>query len=736
MRTEVEKYKGVFIKIFKQEENKWALMCFQDTKKNQTMTVFCTGYTPKLRTNYEIEVTDNSSKYKNSKRLVKYVPCLEEVTEINWEDFFSKNISGVGKRTAQIINDEFGYKVFDLINDLDTNREYLLKFMSEKQLQGFLQFYSEKNNRDLVKSLTQNGPENNENIKFFYEHNLIDLYEFLNNTFEIKNFVEYYKMNNPYNLYLTYNFDLFKIDNFAILLGWNPKSIQRFKAFLHKVMKDLEEDNSTIINSKEVATNLLSYIDMDFDFFQDMITQQIQNDFIKTKWIDGNLYFTLTSTYEKEEFISKTLKNIQKNSSFLLKSLNLDTLNKLSEQQKEAYNSFLTQNVLVITGGPGTGKSFLIEKIKNTLNENGYKNEKEYVILAPTGRAATNVSSKINAKVKTIHSFLKIKDDDEPEQEDEDRDLIKVLIIDEFSMVNLNIFYKLLANLPNLKKIVLIGDVDQLPAIGPGNLLSDIINANLFETKYLYDFFRSDSKEIWQHFNNIKMQKAPLFSDGVVELLNFDTLDSKNKILKLYENSVKEFGLKNTILLAPMYKGADGLVILNNLIQSKINPDAKEVYKSKRLGTDVVYKINDRVMQTENRIGDEVFNGDFGTIIDVKNNPFKKSDKKIVVSFTNEFTNITKYIEYSEREFREQIILGYGVTVHKFQGSEIDNVMFLVHPSHRFMLTKKMLYTATSRAKQKLTIITPNEDFYRDLLIYPERKKENIYTNLLNLLKE
>ncbi|WP_426461282.1 AAA family ATPase [Mycoplasma hafezii] len=735
MKQENEKYKGVFIKIFKQEENKWALMCFQDSSTNKTFNVFATGITPRLRTNYEIEVVQNNAQYKSSKRLIKYVPALAEKKEVDWEDFFIKNIKNVGKKSAEIAAKNFGPKIFELLNDFDKNAPLLYGVLTTKQIDGFIQFYSKEENKRLINELMLSSEETNENIRFFYEHNLIELYEFLNKKYGFMNFVEYFKLNNPYLLYLNDGIDLNQVDKFALEIGWNQLSSQRFKAYLHSIMSELEEENSTIISSEEVYKKLLSYFQTDENILEDLMSQQIKANFIHTKWINDEVFLYLDTTYQKELYIANKLKSIDTKPLYL-NSLNPVELTMLSEDQKQAYDNFLKNNVVVITGGPGTGKSFLIKKINQTLKANKYKNQKDYVILAPTGRAATNVSLKADAKVKTIHSFLKIGSDSEDVVYEEERDDIKILVIDEFSMVNLNIFFKLLVNCPNLEKIVLIGDINQLPAIGSGNLLYDIITSEKFQVSYLYEYFRSDSEEIWNHFNNIKKNKIPPFASGIVDLVEFDISDMDQKIVDLYCDILKANGLENVSLLAPMYRGNVGLHNLNNLIQNKINPNGEEVYKTKRLGTEVVYRIGDRVMQQENRVNDDIYNGDFGLITRVINNKSSGNNKTIVVSFTNETTQVTKHIEYTEKEFRDQISLAYGVTVHKFQGSEIDNVIFLVHPSHTFMLNKKMIYTATSRAKKHLWIVTTSGDFYYQLLLNSHFKQKQIYTNLLEKLKE
>ncbi|VEU70046.1 ATP-dependent DNA helicase [Mycoplasmopsis glycophila] len=734
MNNEGKKLVGLFVKILSQVQDKWALLSFKDEENNKIWTIFAGGVAPKLRTYYEIEIVPNTTKYKNNFKLVKYVPVSKPHKEVDWEDFLSKNIAGIGKKTAEKIFNAFGIKIWSLLNDVETNKEQLLSVLTETQLNSFIKFYENKNNKENIHSLLDNSHEVVSKAKFFYENNLVELYQKLLAIWEKephKDLVEYYTHNNPYILYFKYNFKLEEVDSFALLLNWSITSEQRVKAYIKHIMTELENDNSTIIQIDKLFHNMQQYFDLPFIELEQLIFEQIDNRFLITKDIYGKFYCTLNSTYEKELFIKDKLTELSNSKIYLLNSLDPKQLKNLSSNQQEAYEHFLLNNVSIITGGPGTGKTFLIDKIFQTLKNNKYTNLNDFAILAPTGRAASNVSSKIDGKVKTIHSFLRISSDDDFIPTDIDKEDIKVLIIDEFSMVNLNIFYKLLTVCENLEKIVLIGDVDQLPAIGPGNLLEDLIKSNKFPTTYLKEYFRSDSKTIWEHFNSIKTGKLAQFEQGVVEEYICDKFDFTNSLVDLYCERLKEKDLDDITILCPTYKGEEGLININNKIQEKINPNGQIVYKYKRKNVQVNFKINDKIIQLENRIEEEISNGDFGYIKDIVQLPDKTKIIKVLFKNNDE----EKIVDYTETEFNQQIGLGYGVTVHKFQGSEIDEVIFVVHPKHDFMLSKKMLYTATSRPKEKLFIATTNENAYKNIQQKNLINKEMILTNLSSFLK-
>ncbi|MGV2392622.1 UNVERIFIED_CONTAM: AAA family ATPase [Campylobacter lari] len=239
-----------------------------------------------------------------------------------------------------------------------------------------------------------------------------------------------------------------------------------------------------------------------------------------------------------------------------------------SEEQKNAFEKALLNPISIISGYPGTGKSFIINAIYQTLISNKAYKTDDIAILTPTGRAATILSEKTNCDVRTIHSFLKLSKDDNLVEAFEFEKDTKVLIIDEFSMVNLHVFHILLSVCNKVEKIVFVGDENQLPCIGPGNILEDIIKSNKFPVSRLNEIFRTDKQDIFEHFKAINNSKTPVLISDSVNFIEQNSLDFLNNIVDLYAEKVEKYnGMNDVIILLPTYKGTSGIDNINKAIQ-------------------------------------------------------------------------------------------------------------------------------------------------------------------------
>ncbi|WP_322909045.1 ATP-dependent DNA helicase [Mycoplasmopsis felis] len=787
-----EKISGKFVKLLKGSSSQgWGFLLFETTDKKKKISIYTRKNVPDLYKKYEIEIQQSTTN-KNSFVLLSFVPILELVdTDIEIKEHILK-IQKIGKITAQKVFDKWGKNFFKMLGSLEVNKNILKEILNEQQIDNSFNYY-EHNQETINKILKLSEQESEfykENIHFFYSNDLIDLYEFLKKKFETESidFISKYKNINPYLLYIEDNFNLYTVDRFAILLGYDIYSNKRFEAFILKVMVSLEENNSTLFSLKEVYKEFLKTISLDhfeenLNLFQKSLSNLIDKN--KVKLINNKI--TRNITYEKELFISKQLINLSKNKKIVLNSEEEKNLSYLSDEQKNAYYNFINENFLIVSGNPGTGKSNLIKHFYNTLKINNQKPEKDFFILTPTGRASSILSSKNKILTRTIHSFLKIKDDTEEVEIKENYDEVKTIIIDEFSMVNISVFYKLLKTCTNLEKLILVGDKDQLPAIGPGDILNDLINSNLFPIVILKKFYRSSSLEIKKYvdfINNIGDYTNPEYLKNI--LTYFEELYKKEKIneqtfsfiqsnllanntsvlndyydlednwnewlgnslqnkpvnfllykefewdlLNLFKKSVNKHGIDNTIILCPMYKGEFGINKINNLIQESHNPNGKVVHTSKFNNEKILYKVGDKVIQLVNRYEQGLSNGDIGYIHTSEIN--ENNEIRIKVKFI--LDNKERIITYSKEEFNSEINLAYAITVHKFQGSETDNVIFILNYNHRFMLSRKLVYTAISRAKKELWIFSKEQNLYSKFLVPRFLEKTEIYTNTQTILK-
>lgn len=381
----------------------------------------------------------------------------------------------------------------------------------------------------------------------------------------------------------------------------------------------------------------------------------------------------------------------------------------LNDAQKKAVATALYSNVSVITGGPGTGKTTLLKFILSIFQKNFSGNIK---LCSPTGKAARRMAESTGFQgASTIHNLLGLEKDFEWSINSRN-DIIEIeadlLVIDEASMLDMELMYLLISSVPKTCKVVFIGDVDQLPSVGPGNVLKEIIDSGVIPTAILDKIYRqSEQSNIIKnsyYFNKQEPDKLVIDKGRSVKdtfILKKPREDLDEQIAEIFCNSVKKSSLEDVQILTPYksekYKAS--AYYLNKIIQEKINPsisgDTELKYGKK------IYRLNDRVIQQKNTA--DVKNGDVGKIISVNFNVGELPS--ITIDFGDD--NI---VTYTKDEIEEnKLELAYALTVHKSQGSEYKTVIFPCVASHKFMLSKKLVYTAWTRAKEHLIVVGDKE---------------------------
>ena len=466
---------------------------------------------------------------------------------------------------------------------------------------------------------------------------------------------------------------------------------------------------------------------------------------------DDNEWVYLKQYYTAEKDIARRLidldnyKNIKRIDKFD-KELKLfeDKSNlELSEKQIEAIKSINDNNVCVITGGPGTGKTTIIKTIIEIYKHNGMKP----VLCAPTGRAAKKMTETTSEEAKTLHRLLEIgKISDENQSINTDISVAPIdgdiVIVDEMSMVDLFLMNYLCKALYKGTKLVLVGDIDQLPSVGPGNILKDIIESEQITTITLNKIFRQAAKSkiiVNSHRVNeglgfITKEEIQDLEEGADIIDDFFFIDERNKekilynIITLSSDRLKNYGdydfLNSIQVITPTKKSDLGTKELNKMLQQTVNP-ASETKKEKKFG-DSVYREGDRIMQIKNNYdiywekrdkifesGSGVFNGEFGTIATIDD-----FNKQIKIKFDDD-----KEVWYGYNEL-EQIEHAYAITVHKAQGSEFDVVIMPISQTAPMLLTRNLLYTGMTRAR-KLLIIIGNKNIIDFMINNADNKKRN-----------
>lgn len=414
---------------------------------------------------------------------------------------------------------------------------------------------------------------------------------------------------------------------------------------------------------------------------------------------DEKHYVTLIAHYATEKSIAEKLKKLMLHSSPvtidhpLLTQLLIDHAqhNKidLTPEQQNAIIGAFQQKVTIITGGPGTGKTTLIKTMLAMLDEL----KMNYKLAAPTGRAAKRMSQSTYRQANTLHRLLEFDVSSMGFSKNEHNALtLQFLIIDETSMLDIFLFNAVLKALPYHAHLVLIGDVDQLPSVGAGNVLKDLIKAQLPVTRLQFIFRQAQNSLI--ALNAHKIQQGEFFSTNIPEAKRdfifikqpeAETIETQLRSLMMDIIPKYNIPLTDTMVLTPMNKGIVGTFQLNHFLQTIVNPDTNK--NSITYGS-ITFKEGDRVMQVRNNYDKLVFNGDIGTIQEIDTSALTI---KVIID--------DRIILYEHSEF-DELILANAITIHKSQGSEYGAVIILMFMQHFTLLTRNLLYTAITRAKR------------------------------------
>ena len=510
-----------------------------------------------------------------------------------------------------------------------------------------------------------------------------------------------------------------KVDEIAIKEGINLDDKNRVKATIIYIMKNLIYSNGdTYLEYGDIIKNVELYLktELNTSYFDDCLFE-LEKD---NKIIKYNENYYLSSIWKSEDYVANKIvklslmepKNYPKLDNKLLnleKELNIV----YNDKQKEAIKKALTNSISIITGGPGTGKTTIIKAIVELyteLNKLSYENAmKEIALLAPTGRASKRMTESTNLQASTIHRFLKWNKETNKFAVDEfNPDKSKFIIIDEMSMLDISLLDSLFKGLTNNIQVVLVGDYNQLPSVGPGQVLKDLIESEVIDTVHLDLLYRQDENSYINtlaiEIKNNDLAETFMETKSDYTFLECSSSMIKESLKKICKQIIdKGYDYKKLQLMAPMYHGENGIDNLNKELQNIFNPSSNE--KDELVVGDVIFRENDKILQLVNMPEENVFNGDIGIIKRIVYSNISKSKKnEIHVDFDG---NIVKYTPKDFNKFKH----GYIISIHKSQGSEFDIVVLPVCNNYRRMLYRKLIYTAVTRAKRKLIIIGEPQAF-------------------------
>lgn len=487
-------------------------------------------------------------------------------------------------------------------------------------------------------------------------------------------------------------------DRIAKQLGIAPDHPSRIEAGIRYTLQEAESDGHVFLREDEVVKSASELLQLEVSQIINVLhDMQASN---KVYIEEQSVY--LPFHYFVEEECVKHLKRIFNTPSGLPKHLPLSEflssqhsgLPMLNEEQQEAIRQIFKSKITIITGGPGTGKTTLIKSLVYFLKDYPV----QIVLTAPTGRAARQMEAITGHPACTIHRLLEFNPKDgEPNRNGKNPIFCNLLIVDESSMVDHVLFLHLLRAVPSTTHIVFVGDVDQLPSVGPGNVLFDLIASEVFNVIRLKTIFRQSAQSgIILNAHRVNQGKFPEFNQtDFFFIRRGESPDALQTLLHIVQERIpKKFGydpIRDIQVLAPLRRGDAGVHHLNYRLQEALNPKGKPIPHSS-------FRIGDKVMQIKNNYEKEVFNGDIGIITDA--NP---EQGYITIVFEPSHPVIYTF------EQLDQISLAYSATVHKAQGSEYPVVVLLMLAQHYLLLQRNVLYTAITRAKKLVTIIgSPN----------------------------
>lgn len=679
--------------IFASQDNRFTVLKLSPEKLSTQITVTLNGIAPLIGQLLEIEGEwVKHPKFGQQFKATTYKTVAP--TEISGIEKFlaSRAINGIGPAMAKKIVAEFGEKTLEIIAK-SPNELLKVPGIGKKTAEKISTSYLEQSElTEIMVWLENHGISNTYAGKIFAKYGsfAIDIME-----------------KDIYRLFQDIEgIGFLTADKLAFNLGIQREDKRRIISGIDYALMQLCNNGHCCIPEMALVDKTAKILQVNNQIIFTILKERIDNGSLNTEVVGGETLIYPPYLYYAEKKVAMRLLQLQQateplsedNLSLFIKVWEKDNQIQLAQKQKEAIKACLHHGVLVLTGGPGTGKTTVIKGILSILKAQGLKIR----LAAPTGRAAKRLSETTGQKALTIHRLLEannLAQDDNLQlgfSKDIDDQLdADVIILDEVSMVDIVLMHHFLNAVPDGCRIILVGDTDQLPAVGPGSVLKDIIRSQKIPAIRLDEIFRqAQTSMIIQNAHIINAGRLPdlrkQYSDFVFYELNDDTSITQ-KILDLCTKDLPHEGfdvLKDVQILSPMHRFLCGVENLNLMLQERLNPKKNQdelKYSSQ------TFRVGDKVMHIRNNYQKNVFNGDIGFIQDINN-------EKLTVDY---FDHIVTY----EKNELNELTLAYASSVHKSQGSEYKVVIIPLSTSHYIMLQRNLLYTAITRAKQKVIII-------------------------------
>ncbi len=679
--------------VYVNEENSYTVARLQEKGRKELTTVVgmlisvTPGETLRLEGSW---VRDK--KYGEQFRVENYYSIVPATLNGIEKYLGSGMIKGIGPVMAGRIVKKFGLKTLKIIED-DPRKLLEVEGIGEFRLNRITKAWeAHKDIKEVMIFLQGYGVSSNYAIKIYKQYG--------------KDSISVVRKN-PYRLAAEITGIGFKqADKIACSLGIEPNSLIRAEAGVIFVLNQLSNEGHVYYPREGLLKKGQKLLEVDKGIIEQAIFELTAQDRVKIEELPGSeeavylrpLFIAEDNSAEQlKALISTPLLPIQID---LVKALTwVERQGKISfsEEQKLAIEQAVRSKVMIITGGPGTGKTTIVNSIIRILERKGQR----ILLAAPTGRAAKRISDTTGRPAKTIHRLLEYSPRKGGFQRNRENPLpADLIIVDEASMIDILLLNHLLKAIPLQARLILVGDIDQLPSVGPGNVLKDIINSRQVEVVKLTEIFRQARKSlIVVNAHRVNSGVLPRIKEdeeaGSSEFYFIEREEPERAleaVLELVSRRIPDrFGFdprEQTQVLSPMHKGLLGVENLNFELQQRLNPSGQELVRGA-----LRFRIRDKVMQSINNYEKEVFNGDIGIIEGID-----REEQELSVRYED------RVVGYDLSEL-DELMLAYAISVHKSQGNEYPAVVIPLLPQHYLLLQRNLLYTAITRAKRLVVIV-------------------------------
>ena len=672
----------------------------------------------KLKNNYKMEGNlIIHKKYGVQFNVTNYENLLPEKKD-ELIEFLSSDLFPIGIKTAEKIVEKFKEKTIEVILDNPNSLLLIPRLNKDKIDKIYETLKSYQSTSEIVLELQHLGFNTKDSLSILnkYKVNSLDKIN-----------------NNIYSLIDELDFNFNTIDEIALNNNYDTLDTRRISALIIHSLNELTFSNGdTYSFIEEIYLWINKYVEIDMEKLE---YELIKLNKIGRIIIKDNRYY-LKELYDAELYIKDRLCFLNDMSKRELPKLEekLESLEKKNhikydDMQKKAIIKAINNNLTIITGGPGTGKTTIIKAIVSLLKDTCKVKLEDIALLAPTGRASKKMMESTGVSASTIHKYLGW---------DKERNMFRVdayhpnqedyIIVDETSMIDTVLMSSLLKGIKRDAKLILVGDYFQLPSVSQGQVLKDLIESEMLDVIKLNRLYRQNEdsyiinlayeikdKDLNEYFTNKKDDYNFIICDNDVVINNINEIVNK-AISRGYDD-------KTIQVLAPMYKSINGIDNLNKSLQEIFNPSSPK--KNEIIMSEVIYREGDKVLQLVNDPDNNVFNGDIGYIVSINN----RKTTEVIIDYDG------NYVTYPRDKFNN-FRHGYAISIHKAQGSEFNMVIIPFVNSFKRMLYNKLVYTAVTRAKNKLILVgDPNSFIYGVKNDYIDNRKTTLKELIINNYK-